>query len=315
MDDAYLSKLSVDQIGLKPAFTKDTFDYQIQVASSVSLLRITAVTSDKGASLSIKSGSGYGEECKLTDGPNKIQIEVTSEDGTMKKYFINCLKMSASDAQLALLQIFELDIKPSFDPNVFEYETSVEFRKTQVQITANVTDPECIVELSCNKKQINKQKDDQFYICLLNYGFSEVELKLTSPDKSKTQIYKITIKRDCIPRICLFSSTGVDVKQRVDFEDPISLTAYWRPFKISANTMEMNYSLPFLNIFQKISSPDDLLNVISQSCHDNSTRYSQSLNMTLENKLSEAQVRAPYICSGSLTYFIFLNVYSLFINY
>ena len=114
MDDAYLSKLSVDQMGLKPIFSKEAFEYHIQVASSVSLLRVTAVTSDKGASLSIKSGLGFGDECKLTDGLNKIQIEVTSEDGTMKKCFIECLKMSASDAQLTLLKIVDLEIKPSF---------------------------------------------------------------------------------------------------------------------------------------------------------------------------------------------------------
>ena len=79
---------------------------------------------------------------------------------------------------------------------MFEYETSVEFRKTQVKIAANVTDPECSVELNCNNQQINKLNEDSFYICFLNYGFSQVELKLISPDKSRTQIYKITIKRD-----------------------------------------------------------------------------------------------------------------------
>ena len=102
-----------------------------------------------------------------------------------------------------------------------------------------------------------------------------------------------------MPRISLFASTGIEVKHRIEFEDPISLNAYWRPFKISAKTLEMNFSSAFLDFFQKISTSDDLLNVISQSGHDNSKKYSQSLNISLENKLSATQVRVPFICSGS----------------
>lgn len=291
MDDAYLSKLSVDQTGLRPTFSKETFEYEIQVASSVTILRIAATTSDKGASLSIKSGSGYGDECKLTDGQNKIQIEVTSEDGTMKKYFINCLKMSASEAQLVSLEIVQLTLVPNFKPDVFDYETNVGFRQTECQIKADFTDFECTVEVSCNNKQTNKLND--LYVCSLNYGFSEIQVKLTSPNKLKTQVYNIITNRDWIPRICSFSG---DIEKRLELEDPISMVALWRPIKMNSYNLEVNYSLSFFNFFKKVSSPDDLLNVISQS---NSSNYSQSLNINLENKLSEAQVSVPFICNGS----------------
>ena len=37
------------------------------------------------------ANKSFGEECKLNDGENKIQIECTSEDGTIKKYFIDLI--------------------------------------------------------------------------------------------------------------------------------------------------------------------------------------------------------------------------------
>ena len=55
MDDAYLKILEVDQKGLVPLFDKDLLDYEIVVSSSVLNLKVNAVTSDKGASFSIKS--------------------------------------------------------------------------------------------------------------------------------------------------------------------------------------------------------------------------------------------------------------------
>ena len=95
MDDANLSKLSVNQTGLRPEFHKNNLDYNLTVPFSVDLLKVTAVPNDKGASCSIKSNTGFGDEVKLVEGENKIQIECTSEDGTVKKYSINCKRLSA----------------------------------------------------------------------------------------------------------------------------------------------------------------------------------------------------------------------------
>lgn len=296
MDDAYLSKLVANQPGLKPYFNKETLNYEITVASNVTSLSIAAETSDKGASFSIKSNSGYGDECKLNDGENKIQIECTSEDGTIKKYHINCFKLSASEAKLDYLDLNQCVIKPSFEPNIFEYETKVIFSQKIVELKSSVIDPNCGVEISCNSKIIEKGND--WFICNLNYGFSDIQIKLTSPNKTKEQIYKILIYRNPLPRISSFTS----IRDRIEFEDPISLVPSLRPTKIIFDKIVLNYSLPFVNFFQKVSFADDLLNFISLSAHD-SLNYPKSLNLTLENKLSDTQVRVPYI-NGSKMFLI-----------
>lgn len=55
MDDANLKKLVIDQSGLTPDFNKDNAEYKLTVASNVEFIKISATTSDNGASFSIKS--------------------------------------------------------------------------------------------------------------------------------------------------------------------------------------------------------------------------------------------------------------------
>lgn len=55
MDDADLKNLSVNQKGLVPQFNKDVLNYSLVVASSVLSLKVSGTTSDKGASISLKS--------------------------------------------------------------------------------------------------------------------------------------------------------------------------------------------------------------------------------------------------------------------
>ncbi len=291
MDDAYLSKLNVDQPGLKPEFTKETLNYSIQVASKIQMLNIQATASDKGASFSIKNlaNNSFGEECKLNDGDNKIQIECTSEDGTIKKYFIDCFKLLASSAQLNSLELNqEFTLKPRFEPNTFEYETNAKYACKEVHLKANVIDPECTIEIMCNNKALTYNQQNNNNICLLNYGFSEIQIKLTSPDKATILVYKIIINRDLFPRLTSF----LNIKDKYELEDSISLGALSR----SCTNNDLNYSFLFLNFMQNISNHDDVLNIF------NSLSNNFGFNLNLENKIAHSFIRVPYLngskCAG-----------------
>lgn len=289
MDDAYLSKLNVDQPGLKPEFKKETLNYSIQVASKIQILNIQATASDKGASFSIKNlaNNSFGEECKLNDGENKIQIECTSEDGTIKKYFIDCFKLLASSAQLNSLELsLEFNLKPLFEPNIFEYETNTKYACKEVNLKTNVIDPECTIEIMCNNKALTYNQQNN--VCLLNYGFSEIQIKLTSPNKATIQVYKIIINRDLFPRLTSF----LNIKDKYELEDSISLGALSRSY----TNNDLNYSFLFLNFMQKISNYDDVLNIF------NSLNNNFGFNLNLENKISDSFIRVPYLngskCGG-----------------
>lgn len=189
MDDANLAKLSVNQPGLRPDFHKDTTEYSIIVASNVNVLNITASTSDKNASFSIKSSTGYGEEVKLNEGENKITIEVSSEDGTIKKYLIDCKRLSASDANLKQIEFDSVKMKPLFDPNICEYSVNCEYKTTDVNLKLELYDPNCSVEVVANDLIITNNANSSYnYTFSLNFGYSVLLVKCTSPNKSNTKV-------------------------------------------------------------------------------------------------------------------------------
>ena len=95
--------------------------------------------------------------------------------------------------------------------------------------------------------------------------------------------------RGPVPRIGSF----LTIKDTIEYEDPISLVPIYCAFKI---TESVNiHSFPFIDLFQKIASQDQL-NTISLSAE----HVDPQLNpyITLENKLSDIKVRVPLINGG-----------------
>jgi hypothetical protein len=193
MDDANLAKLSVNQPGLKPDFDKNIVNYELIVASNVDKLTVKSVPSDKGASIATKSPSGYGENVQLKEGSNEIIVEVTSEDGTVKKYFLNCKRLSASDANLKLIELSSTELIPKFDPTQLEYKVNVNFRVAEIRFKCEVFDSSCSLEILGNNKSLSKS-EDSFHNLALNFGISEILVKVTSPNKANNQVFFMLIE-------------------------------------------------------------------------------------------------------------------------
>lgn len=67
-------------------------------------------------------GSGGGKEVPLKEGEvTDIKIEVTSEDGTVKNYFIHAKRLSAKDAVLSGLELSVGELSPEFSSDITEY--------------------------------------------------------------------------------------------------------------------------------------------------------------------------------------------------
>lgn len=130
-------------------------------------------------------------ELKVTEGENKITIEVTSEDGTVKKYTIDCTRLSPSDAKLKSLDFKDLFLEPKFESDVFEYDASVGYQQMAATFCYSVFDPNCAIKVTSNSKSIEKEPSEDnanLYSFELSYGFTEVCINVTSPDKSKQQV-------------------------------------------------------------------------------------------------------------------------------
>ena len=298
MDDANLKNLTLDQAGLYPTFHKDVLAYQLTVASHIQQLNIAATTSDTGASFSIKSNTtGFADSglLNLTEGENSIVIEVTSEDGTVKKYALTCSKLSASHAALKNLKLNSSSLIPLFESGHFDYKAAIEFHVTQTYFTCDIFDPNCAIQVEFNNVSVEKSPESNFYQIDLNYGFSIVQIKVISPDKSYCQVYKVELKRGPSPRLCVLSDGFLEKA----YEDSVSLA----PIYCACKTDETLFSQPFLEFFQKIS-PEDPLNQLSVSDEI-------QLDLSSETLVSKATARVPLL-NGSNLYIYIYNLLFVF---
>jgi trimeric autotransporter adhesin len=188
MDDANLSKLSVKQFTISPPFQKTITDYSLTVPSSVDSIEIEATTNDTSASYFLKFKEKDGSKCSVKEGINKIIIEVSSEDGTIKLYNINCIRLSASEAFLSSLSIAGVTVEPNFLKDVFEYNSTVPYSITNALVNVEVNDPKCEIKLVYSGKEQIKTNGVNLMI-EFNYGRTFFAILVKSPDGSKTQVY------------------------------------------------------------------------------------------------------------------------------
>ena len=193
MDDATLSSLAVSAGTLTPVFSKTVFEYTVVVGSNTEALKIKAQTNDKSASFSVKCDGVFGEAVKLKEGENKIVVEVTSEDGTIKKYLIGCVKLPASNADLKMIELVNVTLEPKFEPAVLSYTASIAFDHKDVAFKCEVFDQACTFEVKINrgKHEMASKSADKFSSTSsfpTSYAYSQIEVLVTSPNKKNTQV-------------------------------------------------------------------------------------------------------------------------------
>lgn len=91
--NANLENLAVKEGTLSPEFDFNTTKYNVEVSDEINKVEILAIPQSPKATVNI-----LGDNIELKTGENKIQIEVTAEDGiTTKKYEINVYKRSGEE--------------------------------------------------------------------------------------------------------------------------------------------------------------------------------------------------------------------------
>ncbi|KAK3702575.1 hypothetical protein RRG08_042565 [Elysia crispata] len=245
MDDCNLSKLTVKPGSLTPTFNKDITEYNVTVASNVEKITLNPTTSDNGASFSI-SGSGGSRDVPLKEGViTDIKIEVSSEDNTLKSYFVCVKRLSAKDAVLTDISIKSGHLEPEFSSNQFEYYCLLPCNVTEASITPKAPDPKNAVTVNGGKPGSPLP---------LNTGLSEIKIEVTSPDGTNKKVYIIEIARKPIPRYVKFT----DAKASLDFECPISLSPLYCPITVKKSNPRRSYSGPIINELTRTSKVDPL---------------------------------------------------------
>ncbi|KAL7877350.1 hypothetical protein SRHO_G00039930 [Serrasalmus rhombeus] len=239
MDNCDLEKLLVDGVKLCPPFQPEITLYTATVPSNISTVTLDLLTSDCGASYRILCGDG-SRTVKLEDGLNQVDVEVTSEDGTLKKYSIELTKLLASEASLSALIIKRQQLHPAFSPDTHEYSCQVNFDRHVVTVEAQVPDHnmQVTVKEACSSGSVR-----------LNVGDTLVTVNVSSPDGTNSQVYTILITQEQIPLAVSFC----EMNDQMEFECPVSLSALYRPFSINQSDPKAVFSAPYIDMLTRRS--------------------------------------------------------------
>lgn len=179
-NNAYLSKLQINQEGLTPNFNKNKTSYAVTVGENINDLKVTATAEDSKSKVAISGNKG------LKNGDNKVYITVTAQDGTKKVYTITVTKTGdpvKSNSYLQNLIVENATLSPEFSKEVFEYDCgTVGASVENLKILAFGENENVKVDITGNDK--------------LSEGDNKIIVKVTSEDGTTTKEYVIKVKKD-----------------------------------------------------------------------------------------------------------------------
>ena len=92
----YLSSLSVEGVELSPSFNKETLEYTVDLEPETTSIRVNATKEDAKASI---EGAG---DIAVSEGENRITINVTAENGNVRTYIIKANVKELSPINLSI---------------------------------------------------------------------------------------------------------------------------------------------------------------------------------------------------------------------
>nr|XP_033794691.1 uncharacterized protein LOC117357752 [Geotrypetes seraphini] len=245
MNNCDLEKFAISGGKLEPPFQPDLTSYKSTVASNVVKINLNLLTADSGASYNILGGDG-SRVITLKEGINTICVEVTAEDGTIKKYVLEVTKLSANCASLQGLKLSDdIQLLPLFVSNVYEYSCTVPYYLTNISIQASISD---------SQMKVTVNGTDALKPVSLCTGDTLIEVQVFSPDGTKSQVYQVLVTRLQLP--CFISFTNVS--DQMEYECPVSLTAFYRPVSVRGSDPRHTFSAPYIDLLTRRSKVDPL---------------------------------------------------------
>lgn len=187
-----LSSIKVDDYELTPAFDKNTTDYKVTVPSNVEKVNVSATAEDRKSKI---SGTG---EIEVAEGENKVELIVTAENGSTKKYNVvinveddNPIQVEVDKKKYSVVKRASSLTKP----DLFE-ETKVKIGEVEVPGFINQTSKITLVGLKDEGGNIslfiyknNKyQKFNEIKSDSLSVIFTEMKNVPTNYKKTTTKI-------------------------------------------------------------------------------------------------------------------------------
>ena len=173
-DNNNLKSLSTNHGNI--SFDKNNTNYSINVESNISSINISASTEDGTASF---VGGAGPRTVNLNYGDNRIEIKVRSQKGNVKTYVINVHRKDDRSKNNNLKSLKLSTGKINFDKDTLEYNVSVYYEVTKIEVEATAEDAKAKVSID--------NKD-------LVVGENTITVTVTSENQSVKK-YIIKVKR------------------------------------------------------------------------------------------------------------------------
>ncbi|MBN8459840.1 MAG: cadherin-like beta sandwich domain-containing protein [Verrucomicrobia bacterium] len=218
-----LASLSLDGAVLDPVFASATTAYTARFAHDVAAVRVTPVTADPNATVTI-NGAPLATGATSADIPTVsgqvITIRVTAENGTARTYTLTL----RGDASLAALNLDRGSLLPAFSPFVRSYSVALATSDASLRITPVTADPAAAVKVSGTPSGAGG------VVVPLVYGDNPVSVAVTAGDGTEL-VYQLTVSRPGGVNYTYVSASGVAVtaSQYVAAENVITLALGYAP--------------------------------------------------------------------------------------
>lgn len=179
--NANISELSFNKGWLKTAFDKNTLNHTLYVDYRVDSIKLGGVLEDSNAK------TDAFKEYNLNNYRTVIPITVVAENGNIKTYTVEVIKVDTRSSNNYLKELKIKDVELTFDKNILEYEFSVLYDVTELDITAIASDDDATVIISGDTKLKVGENEITIKVVAENGKEKEYTLKVTRKEKEKEE--------------------------------------------------------------------------------------------------------------------------------
>lgn len=180
----YLKNLYIENYEITPKFDKQIINYEVEKEVVENTIEVKAEADDEKATV-----SGIGN-ITLNSGENIITIDVTAENGTVRSYYIKVVKAIKKHSRLSSIsleaiskgkKVNDIDLKPNFDSEIFNYSCNVANYIEKINIEAKSNEENSNIEIVGNDN--------------LKEGLNEILITVKTSDNEEI-VYKINVNKE-----------------------------------------------------------------------------------------------------------------------
>ena len=193
--EAFLQSLTPSTGTLSPSFSKDVYDYDITVPTTVEKIAFTPVSVDNSSTIKVdgivvKSGK-KSQDISLDEGMNKIDIMVTTKEGEVSTYTVAVTRTPKNrSSYLSALTLSSGSLNPGFNKELLEYSVTVENSVTSIYVTPTAEDANATIKV--NDKKVSSGVPSKYIN--LDEGANKITIKVTD-DKDNSSTYILNVSR------------------------------------------------------------------------------------------------------------------------